>query len=160
MNPPQDNLDPWFAAARTELAQEAPPQWVEWAVLAHQAERALLLRLRPKAVMPERPSRRMRWQWLVPAAAAVVLLTAVGLLLFADPAPRGGHGDTPLFMALGPLETIATEPRPVVVTSAVPRAQLAAYGLPIDPARADQPVRAEFLVSRRGAVLAVRFSPD
>jgi hypothetical protein len=44
-----------------------------------------------------------------------------------------------------------------VVAAELPRAALAYYGLPIDPARADQPARAELLMSARGAVLAVRF---
>ena len=160
MNPRQDDLEAWFAAARTDLAHEAPPQWVETALLAREAERALLLRLRPKSTAPSRPPRRVRRLWLIPVAVSMVLVVGVGMLWLADSTPRGRRGDAPSFMALGPLEAIAAEPRPFVVTSAVPRAQLAAYGLPVDPARADLPVRAEFLVSRRGVVLAVRFSPE
>jgi hypothetical protein len=38
----------------------------------------------------------------------------------------------------------------------MPRAQLAALGLPFDPSRADESVRAELLVNAQGAVLAVR----
>lgn len=160
MKSPQRTLDAWLAAARADLAQQAPPAWIESALVARQAERALLHRLRPAPALPaHRAGRWLQWRWVMPAAAAVVLL--VGLALVTRP---GGAPATPAgaqsFLALRPLETIAAEPRPIVITSDVPRAQLAAFGLPVDPARADLPVRAEFLVSRRGAVLAVRFSPE
>jgi len=44
-----------------------------------------------------------------------------------------------------------------VVPAELPRESLAAMGLPYDPMRADEPVRAELLVHPSGDVLAVRF---
>ncbi|HEX6703159.1 MAG TPA: hypothetical protein VF169_00255 [Albitalea sp.] len=44
-----------------------------------------------------------------------------------------------------------------VVPAELPRESLASMGLPYDPARAGQPVRAELLVHPSGDVIAVRF---
>jgi hypothetical protein len=159
--PRQSSLDDWLAAARADLAQQMPPTWIESSLAARQAERAVLQRLRTSPSPSTRPDARLlRWRWAVPAALAALLLFSVVLLALGDPLPAVRDGGEPSFMAVRPLEAIAVEPQPMVITSDVPRAQLAAYGLPVDPARADQPVRAQFLVSRRGAVLAVRFSPE
>jgi hypothetical protein len=164
MNEPRDHLDAWLAAARADLAQRSPPEWIDSALAARQSEHLLLRRLsadRRAASEAHKPRewRRSLWWWGVPAAVATLLVVAAGAILLA-----GGRAVTEsgasTFVALTPLETIAAEPRPLVVASDVPRAQLAALGLPVDPARADLPVRAEFLVSQRGAVLAVRFSPE
>jgi hypothetical protein len=43
------------------------------------------------------------------------------------------------------------------VPAELPRGALTLYGLPVDPSRADQPARAELLLSARGSVLALRF---
>jgi len=161
MNQSRDPLDSWLAAARADLAQQHPPQWIESTLLARQSERVLLQRLRsaqPKAAKPPAPRWGLR-RWSLPAGAAALLVAGLGVALLLR-APAVVSSTAPTFMALTPLETIAAEPRPMLIASEVPRAQLAAFGLPIDPARADLPVRAEFLVSRRGAVLAVRFSPE
>jgi len=161
MNQLRDALDSWLAAARAELAQQTPPEWIEAALAARQSERALLRRLRvaPPAARVPRKSRPTWLWWGLPAGLAALVVAGVGLVLLAgEPLTTGA--DATAFMALTPIETIASEPRPVVIASEVPRAQLAALGLPVDPARADLPVRAEFLVSQRGALLAVRFSPE
>jgi hypothetical protein len=161
MNARHDQLDAWCAAAREDLAQQLPPAWIESRLAARQAEHALLRRLRPAPATPARRATRWRLpRWALPVAAAALVLIGVGVVLVPADPPTATPSGAPSFMALAPLETIATEPRPMVITSDVPRAQLAAFGLPVDPARADLPVRAEFLVSRRGAVLAVRFSPE
>lgn len=121
----------------------------------------LLRRLRagPPAPAPRRISRSLLIWLGLPAGIAALLVFGFALVFLAA-TPSAADSAAPAFVALTPLETIAAEPRPLVIASEVPRAQLAAYGLPVDPARADQPVRAEFLVSQRGAVLAVRFSPE
>ncbi|HYS13788.1 MAG TPA: hypothetical protein VEN28_10790 [Burkholderiaceae bacterium] len=161
MNQPRDALDSWLAAARAQLAQQNPPEWIESALAARQSERALLRRLRADqpAASVLRKSRPIWLWWGLPAGLAALLVAGVGLVFLAG-APLTSDTSAPAFMALTPLETIAAEPRPLVIASEVPRAQLAALGLPVDPARADLPVRAEFLVSQRGALLAVRFSPE
>ncbi|HTT13774.1 MAG TPA: hypothetical protein VMG60_23145 [Burkholderiaceae bacterium] len=160
MNEPRNTLDDWLAAARADLAQRSPPGWIEPAITARQSEGLLLRRLRPGP--PAKPPRvRSRWWWSVPVGVATILVVPAGVLVLANGgAPPFARARAPAFMALTPIEAIAAEPRPLVIASEVPRAQLAAIGLPVDPARADQPVRAEFLVSQRGAVLAVRFSPE
>ena len=160
MNEPRTTLDTWLAAARTELARQSPPEWIETSLAACQAENMLLRRLRvdPPPTQARR-TRRSLWWWGVPAGLTALLLVGAGMIVLSG-APSRADSRVPAFMALTPLETIAAEPRPLVISSEVPRAQLAALGLPVDPARADLPVRAEFLVSRGGAVLAVRFSPE
>jgi hypothetical protein len=163
MNEPRDTLDTWLAAARADLARETPPEWIESALAARQSELVLLRRLRPspaaKEVGKRRRPRPAFWWFSVPAGAVALLVLGVAVLLFTG-TPSATASGAPAFIALTPLETIAAEPSPVVVTSEVPRAQLASFGLPVDPARADLPVRAEFLVSQRGTLLAVRFSPE
>jgi len=160
MNQTRTTLDSWLAAARAELAREAPPEWIEASLAARRSEHLLLRRLRADSPQTQtKRMRRSRWWWGVPAGVTVLLVVGAGLItLSGGPSTAASHA--PAFMALTPLEMIAAEPRPLVIASEVPRAQLAALGLPVDPARADLPVRAEFLVSRGGAVLAVRFSPE
>ena len=63
------------------------------------------------------------------------------------------------FIALQSLERIALEPTPRLIAANVPRASLAAYGVPINPEVAGQPVRAEMLVAANGQPLAMRFLP-
>jgi hypothetical protein len=161
MNRPNEPLDAWLAVAREDLARQSPPGWIESAIAARLDERALAGRLQRVPAPAPAPSARKRRRvvWFgIPAA-----LAASGVLVLAWMAlavPRPDALPPPAFVALTALETIAAEPRPLVVASQLPRAQLAAFGLPVDPARADRPVRAEFLVSQRGAVLAVRFSPE
>jgi hypothetical protein len=136
MDTPRDELDSWLAAARADLEQQTPPGWIESALLARQSERLLLRRLQvdqPEMRAP-RKTRRV-WWWALPAGVAALLAGAVGLVWLAG-GPRAADPRAPLFMALTPLETIAAEPRPMVIASEVPRA------------------------SQRGAVLAVRFSPE
>lgn len=158
---PREPLDSWLAAARADLAQQTPPGWIESALVARQSERLLLRRLQPdRPAQPvQRKQRRPLWWWGVPAGVATLLAAAAGVVFLLG-TPLAADAGSPPFVAVTPLETIAAEPRPMVIASEVPRAQLASMGLPVDPARADQTVRAEFLVSQRGAVLAVRFSPE
>ena len=76
-------------------------------------------------------------------------------------APEGLDSSTSMrrpFLALVTSEAIAAEPSAVIVASQVPSATLVEYGLPLDPARADRLIGAEFLMSPTGTVLAVRFT--
>jgi hypothetical protein len=153
-------IDDWLAAARADVAQRQPDPMVETGLLARVRERRALYdvaAVRPRAT-PAR--RRLRWRWLalgVPAAFAAALLALGGTRLLAPPADGVPAEAATPFIALVGTDAIAAERAPLVVSSQVSRAVLADYGLPIDPARADQPVDADFLVTRSGIVLAVRF---
>ena len=161
-------LDTWLAAARADLAQQTPPPWLLPQVLARVDERRALQAVQhaqeaaPMTGRPVRAPARPRAGWRtallwagVPAALAATLLAASVLL--RPLAPGQGVPEAARFIALAPLETLTADPGAHVVPALVPRAHLAEFGLPVDPARADQLARAEFLLSTRGAVLAVRF---
>ena len=84
------------------------------------------------------------------------------LIAIALPAAIAPPAATPAaapFVALAPLEEIAAARGTLLVAGQVPREQLAEYGLPANPSRMGEPAQAEFLLSARGAVLAVRFIP-
>lgn len=166
MDPRADHpLDRWLAAARDELALREPPPWSDGELRARIEERLALQaiagsprapqpRARPRAASAER-------RFLVWLGAPAMAAGAIALLLVAAALLRFGAGPAalppPPFIALTSIDAIAAEPGKVVVPARVPRAQLADYGLPVDPARADVPAQAEFLLSARGVVLAVRF---
>jgi len=61
------------------------------------------------------------------------------------------------FFPLVPLREIAQNVDTRVIAVSFPRTALASFGLPIDPARAAEPVNGEMLVASNGAPLAVRF---
>jgi hypothetical protein len=84
----------------------------------------------------------------------MLLMASTLLLLAPPPAPvqRGGE-----FLPLVPREDWPDEASPAwLVQSEVPQERLAALGLPYDPTRAAEPVRAELLVHPTGLVLALR----
>jgi len=153
-------MNDWLAAARQDIAAQGPDEIVEMQLLARVRERRALQSIESGRPAPAR--RPVRW-WMrlsfgVPAACAAILLVVLGGRLSAPvrtqaPAPEMA---TP-FIALVAREALAAERAPVLVSSAVARTALADYGLPVDPARADESIGAEFLVSRTGVVLAVRF---
>jgi hypothetical protein len=156
-------MDDWMDAARDDLAQRAPDAIVEAQLLARVRERGALRSVEAAVPVRVAPKRRPWWLRLsvgVPLAAAAVFVVLLGTRLLvppsADPAMAAHEVATP-FIALVAGEALAAERAPVVVASQVPRTALADYGLPVDPARADEPVDAEFLMSRTGVVLAVRF---
>lgn len=163
-------LDAWLGAAREDLRHMTPPPWMEAQLNARVDERRALEAMRQCAAPlapTERPGgtglrprgprlvRRLALWFGLPAAALAVLLWA-GVLL-RPLAPQPAAPVPAPFLALAPLDSIAAARDAVVVPAQVPRAQLADYGLPVDPARADQPARAELLMSAHGVVLAVRF---
>lgn len=164
----QRKLDDWLSAARTDLAQRAPDPLAEQKLLARVREmRALqsVAATRFDAVPPtRRPSRPkthfalLHWRWLTAAlAGATALVIALGVaMLPPDSSQRDAVVRTP-FLALVASDAMAAEPA-VIVSSQVAAATLSEYGLPMDPARADDVVRAEFLLSPTGLVLAVRFA--
>ena len=179
-------LRAWLDAARDDLGAREPPVWLEFQLRERLAERAALMAVRDSretsanggesADAPARAAALTGWRALGrllprsrPALAAVAtgfLALGIGLAvvapMLAPVAPRGvANGqvlaDRSPFIALASLDAIAAEPGATVVPGRLPRMALVDFGLPVDPARADVPLNAEFLMSPRGVVLAVRF---
>lgn len=154
-------VPPWLAALRTDLSTRSAPAWVESRLLTAAAEQRTLQALAAPAITrpAPRPTPWWRRRWLVPALAGCLSLT-VALALLSVPtagiAPAVAAPAAP-FIALAPIDAIAAETASQIVPAQLPRAALAGFGLPIDPARADVPVQTELLMSPRGVVLAVRF---
>lgn len=151
----------WLAVARDDVAQRAPDPMVEAQLLTRVRERRALQSVSAARRTPVRrpaPPWWMRLSFGLPVAFAAALIVLLGTRPLAPVGPSAPQRAiaTP-FIALVGSEALAAEPAPVVVSSQVARPTLADYGLPVDPARADEPVDAEFLVSRSGVVLAVRF---
>ncbi|MBL8328286.1 MAG: hypothetical protein JNJ71_05500 [Rubrivivax sp.] len=113
------------------------------------------------------------WAWSGGAALALVLLLSVAVTLLLPPAPgaytdRGAAASGDLraealasgFMPLaGPEVWRAAPGQPMaawLVATEMPRERLGLLGLPYDPARAGDSVRAELLMHGTGTVLAVR----
>lgn len=157
MNPnPSDHTEPLAAAlqrAARVLATQQPP-----AVLRE----ALLQRVAPPPSRPPATQARRAWGWRVTAwsggaAVMAMLVVASAVLLLAPPpeAPLKAAGGE--FMPLVPREDWPDEASPAwLVASELPQERLAALGLPYDPARAADRVRAELLVHPSGLVLALR----
>ena len=162
-----DKLDAWLAAARSDLAQREPDLLAEQQLLTRVGEMRALrsVAATQAAPAPKRARHAAFWRrpfgWRSAAfagGAVAVVIGAIGVNTLTS-GPLGGEttARTP-FLALVASEAIAAERSAVVVSSQVAASTLHDYGLPVDPARADQPVRAEFLVSPTGLVLAVRFA--
>ena len=159
-------LDDWLAAARSELAECGEPDLL--------AEQQLLARVRETralqsvavtriGTLPRREHRTGFWHrlfsWRAAAlAGAAVLVIAISALVLAPSQPQSDATVRTPFLALVTSEAIAAEPSAVIVSSQVSGAALSDYGLPVDPARVDQPIQAEFLLSPTGLILAVRFA--
>jgi len=154
-------LDTWLQSARHEVAARSPDPLVKQQLLTRLRERLALNSLSlVQAAAPSAARRRRwtRWIFVMPLAAAALLTVLLGTRLLIEPpeSPAATRVATPFFALVGS-EALAAARSPIVVTSQVSRAELVDYGLPVDPARVDQPVEAEFLVTRAGVVLAVRF---
>jgi hypothetical protein len=139
-----DILDSRLAALRSELDTLHAPPALE-SVLAAQfrrthGKRPTLWWMPPLALAATLGV--VSWMVRMPAPVAPVQVAAA-----ADPGP---------FLALRPLERIALEPSTTVVETEFPRALLADWGLPVEPDRANEPVRAQLLYSPDGEALAVR----
>lgn len=155
---PNDPLDPVqeavldrrLAEVNRELLAHQPPAALEGALVARFRREHKVVRSRP----------RLWWMpplalaatlgivsWMVRAPAPLETVAAIALPPPEDPGP---------FLALKPLDRIATESSTTVVATEFPRALLADWGLPVTPERAGEPVRAEMLYAANGEALAVR----
>ena len=153
-----DPLAPSFALLKEKLAGIDTPRAVEKELLQAFA------RLHPP---------RRRWYhglrgrgWALTGGLAGLAAGAL-VLAFAlhTPGVDGGRAstlaardDSGLFIALDSAERIAAEPAPRMVAADVPRASLAALGVPLTPENAGDSVRAEMLVAADGQPLALRLS--
>ena len=158
------DIDQWLSAARADLAQRGPDAAAEQRMLARWREASALRSVattRAFEVSP-RPRRRAfdsRPLWFgIPVALSLCAILLIGALaLVPATEPQAVEARSTPFFALASADEIENAGPPVLFTSQVPRFTMTDYGLPVDPARADQPVDAEFLMSRAGVVLAVRF---
>ncbi len=143
---------------RAELQAQTPPAALQARVRAAAlaAPRAALVRDGAPRVHTWRTG---PWAWSAAAVFASLLVGAVLLLrlppplpMWVDEAPH--HGD---FMAVVPAERWPRGSASAwLVGAELQRERLPALGLPYDPARAGETVRAELLLHPSGVVLAVR----
>jgi hypothetical protein len=163
MKETMERLSEWLAAARADVARREPDPMIEHRLLARTREqRALRSVAETQPTRRAEPARARRWQWfarpmLASGVAIASILLLIGIVALPQPQPDAPMLTGRPFLALVSSEAIAAERSPFVVESKLPRAALADYGLPVDPARVDEPVGAEFLLSHAGVVLAVRF---
>ncbi len=147
---------PEWQAARRALAQAAPPDQVEQALL-----RAFARRHAP------RPWYR-RWHadaiasWAgIGAAACALAIAGMSLLPAAAPSPRIvrvlAAADVG-FVPLVPLERMAAAPNPQLKQADLPRAALVQMGVPIVADAPQELVHAELLVAGTGEPLAIRLA--
>lgn len=164
--------------AAADLDRRAPPAAVQEAVLARLAVRTQAAD-QMAAVGPAGPraGRASPWAPWATAALCGVLLLASTVLLLRPPAGAGSgdrftdrgwaaQTDTLGFLPAGSAERwlgggAGGRPSPAWVVSAeLPRERLVEFGLPFDPSRAADTVRAELLLRGNGEVMAVRVLAD
>ncbi len=154
MNPITPKLMPLsqaLALAREHLDLQLPPP-----------DLATQVKARVAASRPAGPAGRpgARWAWSGAFACALLLLGSVALMLGHPDAPQTASGGERMagFLPLVPEEDWPAGDAPAwLVNTELRRDRLVAMGLPFDPARAGDSVRAELLVRPSGEVLAVRF---
>lgn len=158
---PPPELEPALQRLRQDLATEPVP--------------AAVLRRASESLARRPPGARAPW-WrsaitgLAVGSAAIAWVT---LVWFRLPAPTPGADpgpQVPALLASGFVPVAAPERFSTLwagdartasawlVHAELPREQLAVLGLPYDPARAGEPVRAELLMHPAGDVLAVRLT--
>lgn len=156
--------------AATQLQQTAVPAALEAPTL--RAMQAALVRpaAPPATARAAWHAWMARWAgwwrpmaWSGATSCALMLLGATWLMSLEPPA-RSAAPSASDFLPLVSAErwagylNEAGEGHPAwLVATEMPRERLALLGLPFDPARAGQPVRAELLMQASGEVLAVRF---
>jgi hypothetical protein len=148
---PREPLAQALRRAAALLDAQQPP-----ATLADAVRQRVAAAAPGQAAAPPRPRRRPWAAWSGGAALAASLVLVTLVLWVQPPAPplqaRGGE-----FLPLVPREDWPDEAMPAwLVASELPPERLAALGLPYDPARPAEPVRAELLVHPSGLVLALR----
>ena len=158
-------LDDWLAAARLDLSECQPDQIAEQQLLTRVREVRALQSVAATRIAASPPldrgrvNKRRLMGWRAAALASVTTLALViGVSVLLPRTPSHDATVRTPFLALVASEALAAEPSALIVSSEVPGSTLSDYGLPVDPARIDQPIRAEFLLSPTGLLLAVRFA--
>ncbi|MBI5279006.1 MAG: hypothetical protein HY854_21405 [Burkholderiales bacterium] len=145
--PPRGPLDAHLRHVARDLAAQLPP-----GDLRDRIQRAVHL-----SEAKPRPWWQPALAWGGVATAAVALFAAV--LVFSvtaeEGAPLAASGFVPVASSERWREAVARGSA-WLVAAELPQARLAALGLPYDPARADESVRAQLLLHSSGDVLAVR----
>jgi hypothetical protein len=152
-----DALDGKLEALRHEIAGLEPPPSIAQAIAA-------AVRDAPRKAQPSPWRHGWRERWPVwPAAVAVTIGIAAWTLqarLGSEwaPTPESVQAPAPTeFIPLVPVRDIASDQGAYIVATQMPRMMLSDFGLPVNPARAADPIASELLVRRDGTVLAVRF---
>ncbi|HTS23883.1 MAG TPA: hypothetical protein VMN79_18995 [Casimicrobiaceae bacterium] len=157
-------LDRRLAALKAELAGLRPPVSVDRALAAAIA-RAERRTSAPARVLARRLF-KLSDRWLPAGLALAASLPIIVWTLRAPPTqPTRPLPERPLaaspaateFIPVVPVADIARTRGAYVVSTQMPRTMLADFGLPVNPARAAEPVDSELLVRADGTVLAVRF---
>jgi hypothetical protein len=136
-----------FDALRTEMASLDAPRGVHKELMA-----AFAAHHRPR-----------RWIMIAPWRIAGAVGTAAAVLLAVMSVPRTPFQparDDGAFIALDSFERIAHDPAPRMLETTVPRASLAALGVPVNPENAGDMVQAEMLVGFDGHPLALRLASE
>ena len=134
--------------AASDLHQQQPPPALQACV---------------RAALPRPRVERRRAAWVWSGAATFAMLLLGSSLMVLRPAPPLVVDDGlrfGAFVRIAPDDHWPTgETAAWLVRTEVPSERLAALGLPYDPARAGESVRADVLMHPSGEVLAVRFVP-
>jgi hypothetical protein len=172
-DPATEPLADALRRAAADLAGHAPPPAVQAAVLARLAPRT---QSATQFAAAGGGTRRGVWApWTTAALVGVLLIVSTALLLrppaSGSGAPMADAGWGADIASLGFLPAASAErwlgqaggarAAPAWVVSAeLPREQLVEFGLPFDPSRAADTVRAELLLRGNGEVMAVRLLAD
>lgn len=162
MNPtPTVPLAQLLRTLASELQAESPPP------LRARLPAAPAANVKPSPA-PRRPwlvFTPLRTVWAGAAACVLVLIVSAWLMSLVRPGPDTRElARASGFLPIRPLEQWGRPDGPDgmpdaawLVSTEMPNERLAALGLPYDPARAGETVRAELLMRASGEVLAVRF---
>jgi hypothetical protein len=144
------SLDCCLAELRDASRDWSPPAAVD-AAIAAAASRAMR-------------TRRAAPRWIAWPLALAATITVVSFVVGTwpqqapvGPAPTVSDEVRHAFMPVVPVAEIERASDALVVPARMPRMSLAQFGLPVDPARADDAIDTELLVRRDGALLAYRF---
>lgn len=106
----------------------------------------------------ERKAPKIRWNRALAGTACMAAAAWMAVIVLAPSSPASGSDTLAGFVSVAGSERWrdAALGNAWLVSTELPHARLAAYGLPYDPSRAADTVRAQLLMHSSGDVLAVR----